>query len=210
MKPEQRGRWLNRVLKQVSEGRVKANEVYDLISLPRFTDGIPPKVGRKMGFAVGEKIDVFSSKQQRTLTVGPSIMTKFVRDKGADGDDSGRDEQPAAKRAPEEPPREAVTFSMKGKRPAILPGDVGDKEEREAEKKKAEEAKAAAAAAEAAAAEAAPKAEPPKAEAPKAEAAAAPGEPAAAGAARRAKAAGHGQGGARPPPADDRTLGFKL
>merc|ERR1711972_356952 len=87
LKPEQRIKWLNKALKQVSEGKVKANDIYDLISTAKFYEPLPTKVGRKMGYTVNEQIHLFSAKQQRFLQTGASIITQFTKKEEAKQED---------------------------------------------------------------------------------------------------------------------------
>lgn len=84
MKPEHRAKWLFKALKHAAVGEVRANDVYDVIASNRFVEDLPPKVGRKMGRAVQEQMDLFSTKQRRFLTSEAVLVSKFGAQESAE------------------------------------------------------------------------------------------------------------------------------
>lgn len=89
MKPEQRVKWLLKVIQGCQEGRITPNTIYDVVAHTKFGSDVPPKVGLRMYRLVRSNLSLFSSKQQRYLEHECKLAQRFK-------DEDGEPEAPAA------------------------------------------------------------------------------------------------------------------
>lgn len=88
LKPELRAKWLSKALKQAVDGKLRPNELYDVVASSRFAENLTPKVGRKMGRALRDQVSIFTSKQQKFIIEQAEIVTRFgvVQEESKDED----------------------------------------------------------------------------------------------------------------------------
>merc|ERR1712137_568575 len=67
MKPEQRAKWLSKVLQRGQEGKAPLNTVYDIIAHQKFASDLADGVGRRMYRILSGHLGSFSQRQQRFL-----------------------------------------------------------------------------------------------------------------------------------------------
>lgn len=77
MKPEQRSKWLTRVLQHAQEGRVTPLALFDILAHQKFVADLNDKMGRRMYKEVKAKLDLFSGKQQKHLATGCAFAKQF-------------------------------------------------------------------------------------------------------------------------------------
>jgi len=86
MDPTARAQWLERALAAIPKGRVKPQEVFDIITHRKFGSGIPDDLGPQMLRVVKESLMFFSEKQQLNIA-----KCKFVKEfKPSDASSSRR------------------------------------------------------------------------------------------------------------------------
>eukprot|EP00811_Abedinium_folium_P002175 NODE_11994_length_1253_cov_1.762877.p1 GENE.NODE_11994_length_1253_cov_1.762877~~NODE_11994_length_1253_cov_1.762877.p1 ORF type:complete len:357 (-),score=104.20 NODE_11994_length_1253_cov_1.762877:181-1251(-) len=67
MKPEQRAKWLSKVLQRGQEGKAPLNTVYDIVAHQKFASDLADGVGRRMYRILMQNLAIFSQRQQRFL-----------------------------------------------------------------------------------------------------------------------------------------------
>mmetsp|Transcript_22455 Transcript_22455/g.50605 ORF Transcript_22455/g.50605 Transcript_22455/m.50605 type:complete len:375 (+) Transcript_22455:87-1211(+) len=60
--------WLERALKAMPSGKAKVQDVFNIITHPKFASGVAERYGKKMLQVVAENMDLFSDKQRLTLS----------------------------------------------------------------------------------------------------------------------------------------------
>jgi len=85
--------WLEKVLKSISKGQAKAQEVYDIVAHPRFVSGISERAGQKILRMVTDSILVFSEKQRDAFSKS-KLFREFAMQQTQRRADSS-DEEPA-------------------------------------------------------------------------------------------------------------------
>lgn len=99
MKPEQRSKWLTRVLQHAQEGRVTPLALFDILAHQKFVADLNDKMGRRMYKEVKAKLDLFSGKQQKHLATGCAFAKQF-----------GQEEEKAA--APQAAAQDTATSTL--------------------------------------------------------------------------------------------------
>mmetsp|Transcript_80834 Transcript_80834/g.237592 ORF Transcript_80834/g.237592 Transcript_80834/m.237592 type:complete len:469 (+) Transcript_80834:36-1442(+) len=105
--PPARAEWLDKALRAVPHGRAKVQDVFNVVTHPKFVLGLPEQLGRKMLRRVAESLDAFSEKQRTTLVAKCKLAELFAASgTGVDGEDDDADEDPQqrAELPVEEPP----------------------------------------------------------------------------------------------------------
>lgn len=67
LKPEKRLKWLTQALSALKNGSVRVSDVFDIIWNPKFINGVPEGLGKKMRRSLNADINLFSAKQQQSL-----------------------------------------------------------------------------------------------------------------------------------------------
>lgn len=67
LRPEARAKWLGKALFALKEGNVRVSDVYDIVKHPKFVNGLPDGVGKKMRRCVSDDLHLFSAKQKQGL-----------------------------------------------------------------------------------------------------------------------------------------------
>jgi len=68
LKPEKRLKWLEKAVSALKDGAVRVSDVFDIIGHPKFVNGIPDGVGKKMRRCLsGSTLNLFSGKQRDGL-----------------------------------------------------------------------------------------------------------------------------------------------
>jgi len=92
MKPEQRTKWLSKVLQKCQEGKVAATSIYDIVAHTKFAGDTVDKVGGRMYRVLHAHLALFSQKQQRYLE-SECKLAQLFRDKAwTDGNVEGERE----------------------------------------------------------------------------------------------------------------------
>lgn len=104
--PPSRAEWLDKALRAIPQGRAKVQDVFNVVTHPKFVLGLPDQTGRRMLRRVAESLDAFSEKQRMTLVAKCKLAELFAAAGAAmDGDDDDGDEdQNRAELPTEEPP----------------------------------------------------------------------------------------------------------
>merc|ERR1712232_966004 len=79
MAPDQRLKWLAKVLQGLQQGRVQASSIYDVVSAPRFVSGISENAGVKMYRLLYAHLEHFSSRQRKFLEIDCRLAVDFRR-----------------------------------------------------------------------------------------------------------------------------------
>lgn len=112
--PPARADWLDRALRAIPQGRAKVQDVFNVVTHPKFVLGLPEQTGRKMLRRVAESLDAFSEKQRTTLVAKCKLAELFQASAaGADGDE----EEPPE----EEPPHHHLRAELPSEEPPPLP-----------------------------------------------------------------------------------------
>ncbi|CAK0799018.1 unnamed protein product [Prorocentrum cordatum] len=142
MTPAARAEWLDKAMQAIPTGRAKVQEVFNIVTHPKFVSGVPDKVGRRMLRIVAGALDNFSDKQRITLVskcklaelYQSAAMLAEGEDDDGDADEElagaglegdAAEEEPAASRSrsrrsllPQGPPALAVAQAEgRGRRP---------------------------------------------------------------------------------------------
>lgn len=75
--PEQRLKWLLKVLQGLQQGRVQAATVFEVISHVKFATGVRDSTGVKMYRLVGAHLSLFSSRQRKLLEGDCKLAEEF-------------------------------------------------------------------------------------------------------------------------------------
>merc|ERR1712194_676051 len=67
LEPPERAKWLERALEAIPKGKVKTQDVFDVITHRKFVFGVPDDLGPKMIRMVKESLMFFSEKQQLNI-----------------------------------------------------------------------------------------------------------------------------------------------
>lgn len=103
--PPQRAEWLDKALRAIPSGRAKVQDVFNVVTHPKFVLGLPEQTGRKMLRRVAESLDAFSDKQRQTLVAKCKLAELYAAGAGVDAeDDDAEEEQQRAELPTEEPP----------------------------------------------------------------------------------------------------------
>lgn len=86
--------WLEKVLKSISKGQAKAQEVYDIVAHPRFVSGISERAGQKILRMVTDSILVFSEKQRDAFSKS-KLFREFAMQQTQQRRADSSDEEPA-------------------------------------------------------------------------------------------------------------------
>mmetsp|Transcript_28765 Transcript_28765/g.91660 ORF Transcript_28765/g.91660 Transcript_28765/m.91660 type:complete len:466 (-) Transcript_28765:78-1475(-) len=94
--PGARADWLDKALRAIPQGRAKVQDVFNVVTHPKFVAGVPDRVGRKMLQRVAESLDAFSDKQRTTLVAKCKLAELFQASAlGAEGEEDDEvDEEP--------------------------------------------------------------------------------------------------------------------
>ena len=60
--------WLEKALRAMPSGKAKVQDVFNIVTHPKFASGVAEKYGKKMFQTVAENMDLFSDKQRITLS----------------------------------------------------------------------------------------------------------------------------------------------
>lgn len=121
MTPQGRAEWLERALRGIQQSRAKVQDVFNVITHPKFVSGVPDRIGRRMLRRVAESLEIFSEKQRVTLVAKCKLAELFqASGSGADGevDDEADDAQPErvdGLRQLEEEPKQQAKLSRRSK-----------------------------------------------------------------------------------------------
>lgn len=94
--PDDKGDWLEKAVKAIRKSQVKAIDVYDIVTHPRFVSGVGNRVGQRMLRSVTDSILVFSEKQRDAFTKSKLFQDFAVASqlqpnrKAGDSDDEAR------------------------------------------------------------------------------------------------------------------------
>lgn len=99
-----RGEWLEKALKGIPSGRCKVQDVFNIVTNPKFASGVPDKIGRRMLNMVREFSENFSDKQRITLVSKCKLAERFSTslNSGGDDEDDDGDEDDGDAQAPAE------------------------------------------------------------------------------------------------------------
>lgn len=75
--PENRLRWLQKVLPRISSGEVPNTIVFDIVAHSKFNAGMSSEMGRQMREVISKHFDVFSEKQRRRFQSSMSTLGEF-------------------------------------------------------------------------------------------------------------------------------------
>merc|ERR1712085_96040 len=105
LEPPERAKWLERALEAIPKGKVKTQDVFDVITHRKFVFGVPDDLGPKMIRMVKESLMGFSEKQQLNIAKcklvrefkpsDTSSRRKRRHDDDLDSDDRSSDDEPA-------------------------------------------------------------------------------------------------------------------
>lgn len=84
--------WLPRALKGIQQKQAKAQDVYDIVTHPRFVSGVGNRVGQRMLRSVTDSIHVFSEKQRDSFSKSKLFQEFAVQSQLKPQDDSSDDE----------------------------------------------------------------------------------------------------------------------
>lgn len=68
MSASNKGDWLEKALKAMMAGKTKVQDVFNIVTHPKFASGVSEKYGKRMFQMVTENMDQFSDKQRLTLS----------------------------------------------------------------------------------------------------------------------------------------------
>lgn len=89
--PVAKADWLGKALRAIPRGHAKAQDVYNIVTHPKFSAGVPPRIGRRMLRLVTESESTFSEKQLTTLMT-KSELAQFAMPSDLAGNDDDQDE----------------------------------------------------------------------------------------------------------------------
>lgn len=101
LKPEARLKWLTRAVAALKDGSVRVSDVFDIISHPKFVNGVPDGVGKKMRRSLSSELGRFSDKQRQGLEKSelfkrfPDEAPKGSKSKPAEVDEGKMDDMMA-------------------------------------------------------------------------------------------------------------------
>jgi len=67
LKPEARAKWLTKAVSALRDGAIRVSDVFDIIAHPKFVNGIPEGIGKKMRRSLSGEMKLFSDKQRQGL-----------------------------------------------------------------------------------------------------------------------------------------------
>lgn len=123
--PPARAEWLDKALRAIPQGRAKVQDVFNVVTHPKFVLGLPEQTGRKMLRRIAESLDAFSEKQRTTLVAKCKLAELYAAAGGLmDGDDDDADEDQQRVDLPMDeppplpplPPRQGRSWSQPRKR----------------------------------------------------------------------------------------------
>jgi len=86
--PLERAQWLSQACRLASEGSVKVNQLYDVVSSPKVVADLPEKIGVRMWRTLNKYLHIFSEKQQAYLNQS-ALAEHFRPDDRKGGDQDG-------------------------------------------------------------------------------------------------------------------------
>eukprot|EP00931_Biecheleriopsis_adriatica_P120821 TRINITY_DN95916_c0_g1_i1.p1 TRINITY_DN95916_c0_g1~~TRINITY_DN95916_c0_g1_i1.p1 ORF type:complete len:420 (-),score=97.22 TRINITY_DN95916_c0_g1_i1:23-1282(-) len=110
--------WLDKAIKGIPSGRAKVQDVFNVVTHPKFVSGVPEKVGRRMLQAVVDNLDTFSDKQRVTLASKCKLAEMFRNSTAGDGSD---DEDEVEAEAPEERKSRSRSRRRRRRRRSVTP-----------------------------------------------------------------------------------------
>ncbi|CAE7726947.1 unnamed protein product [Symbiodinium sp. CCMP2456] len=110
--------WLEKALKAMP-GKAKVQDVFNIITHPKFSSGVAEKYGKRMLQTVAESMDLFSDKQRITLSRCKLVELFQLGGAGEAKDDDSGDETPPE--APKMPKRRKRSRSRSQKRRSPSP-----------------------------------------------------------------------------------------
>lgn len=97
LSPDGKVEWLQKALKGIPKGHVKAQDVYNIVTLPKFSSGLSERMGLRMLRYLEEARKHFSEKQVLVLLKTCELARRF-RVRGQDSDSDSTDEEEYARR----------------------------------------------------------------------------------------------------------------
>lgn len=83
--PLERAQWLSQACRMASEGSVKVNQLYDVVSSSKVVSDLPEKIGTRMWRTLNKYLHIFSEKQQAYLNQS-ALAEQFRPENRADAD----------------------------------------------------------------------------------------------------------------------------
>jgi len=83
--PNAKANWLDEALAAIPCNRCQPLDIYDIVTHPKFSSGVPEKVGRRMRLALKESLPFFSEKQRGKLMARCRFAEDF-RSQDSDSD----------------------------------------------------------------------------------------------------------------------------
>lgn len=81
LKPEKRAKWLTQAIIALKDGGVRVSDVYDIVSHPKFINGVSNGHGQKMRHQMSKELRLFTDKQRQGLEKS-ELFKKFNADDG--------------------------------------------------------------------------------------------------------------------------------
>lgn len=85
--PSARADWLEKALKAIPHGRAKVQEVFNVVTHPKFVSGVPTRIGRRMLHEVAKSLGEFSDRQRLTLVAKCKLAKLFQATSSGDGEE---------------------------------------------------------------------------------------------------------------------------
>lgn len=92
--------WLEKAIKGISSGRAKVQDVFNIVTHPKFASGVPERIGQRMLQTVVSNLDVFSDKQRMTLVSKCKLAEVFSADGTGRAVDQADDDEESAESRP--------------------------------------------------------------------------------------------------------------